>query len=308
MSPQQAETGRCEASVIVCTYRRDEVLVQTIEQLIPQCEREGFELLVVDQLARHPPAIARQLEDWSRAGRIRYFDLERSGLTHARNVGARHARGDVLIYLDDDIIPSERLLRAHVDNYRDPSIAAVAGQVLNVGAVAAHAPGSFHHDGRIAAFGALYGANFSVRRTAYDAVGGSDENLGVHAYTEDQILARRLVGGGHAICYDPAASVVHLIHASGGCRITDESQPTSEADKSFSKLYWMFLSDGSGMRVRGRMLIDALRHGPLRRQNVVQPWRQPGAWLAFGASAVKAARKARETSRSTHTNRGNHVP
>jgi GT2 family glycosyltransferase len=281
------------ASVLVCTYRRDQVLVDTLRYLLPQCERAGAELIVVDQLADHPAHVRDQLASWADARRIRYMNLTQSGLTHARNVGAEHAGSDLLIFFDDDIVPSEDVVERHIANYGDPSVAAVAGQVLNVGAIPAYSPGSFSHSERIEAFDQLYGANFSLRRSVYRAIGGSDEQLKIHAYTEDKILAQRLARGGHRICYDPGASVVHLMSPSGGCRITDDTQPTAESEKSFSTLYWMFLAREQSGRDRRRTLWSALRQGPLRRGNVVQPWRQPSAWIGFGVAMVKAFWKAR---------------
>lgn len=284
------------ASVIICTYRRDDVLVQTIEHVLPECESIGAELLVIDQLADHPDAVQSQLDRWANQRRIRYVNLSRSGLTHARNEGAKMALGPALIYFDDDILPARDVLRGHLNNYSNPKIAAVAGRVLDVGKTPVKMPGSFSHDEPVEGFRQLYGANFSIRREVYWAIGGSDENLGVHSYTEDQILAHRLVSRGHLIRFDPAASVVHLLHPSGGCRVTDGSQPTDESEKSFSKLYWMFLADHIPWPSRRKLFWNALRHGPLRRQNVVKPWRQPKAWLGFGRATVNAYRKARSSS------------
>ena len=140
---------------------------------------------------------------------IRYFNLEEAGLTHARNFGAARARGAVLLFCDDDVVPCPNWIREHVAMYADQQVRAVAGQVLNVGQSACDAPGSFAHNQSMPTFGALYGANFSVRKSVYESIGGSDENLGVHAYTEDLILAQRLLKGAHRISYCPSASVYH---------------------------------------------------------------------------------------------------
>jgi GT2 family glycosyltransferase len=290
----EANSSAPSISVIICTFRRDDVLVQTIEHLMPQCEAMGAELLVIDQLADHPVGVQRRLDAWHRADRIRYVNLTRSGLTHARNAGARMARAPVLVYFDDDILPARDTVQSHLRNYSDPSVAAVAGQVLDLGKSGSVSPGSFSHIEPVEQFNALYGGNFSIRRDVYWAIGGSDENLSVHAYTEDTILAHRLANGGHRIRYDPAASVVHLLHPSGGCRLNDESQPTDESEKSFSKLYWMFVATHMPWTSRRRLLWEALRHGPLRRPNVMNPWRQPKAWLGFTRATVKAYRKARD--------------
>src|SRR5262249_37423547 len=151
-----------------------------------------------------------------------------AGLTHARNFGAAQARGEILLFCDDDVIFHPNWVREHVAMYRDPEVSAVAGQVLHRGEIARDAPGSFAHNRSAAHYSTVYGANFSIRKSVYERIGGSDENLGVHAYTEDLILSGRLREGGHRIAYSPAAGVLHLQTAVGGCRITDPTQQTRE--------------------------------------------------------------------------------
>jgi GT2 family glycosyltransferase len=277
------------ASVICCTYRRDQVLCNTIRGLIAQ-QDGSFEILVIDQRAGHDETTTAFLRQTANAGQIRYFDLPAPGLTAARNFGAREAHSEFLIYCDDDVMLGPGWVAAHIASYRDPAVAAVAGQVLHENEIPREAPGTFAHNSPIHQFTQLYGANFSIRRKVYFQVGGSDENLGIHAYTEDLCLAKRLTTDGHQILYNPEATVLHLQTSRGGCRISDLTQTTREWEKPFSKLYWLFLSPPSGSRTLMTRVWEALRHGPLRRTAVVRPWRQPAAWLGF----FQAIRKARQ--------------
>lgn len=277
-----------QASVIICTYRRDKVLVETVDQVLFQVNG-SVEVIVVDQKAQHDLVTREFLQKKFDEGLIRYFNLEVAGLTHARNFGAAQARGVALIFCDDDVMLSPNWIREHIAMYADHQVSAVAGQVLNVGQCACYAPGSFAHNQPIPNYAALYGANFSIRKSAYESIGGSDEKLGVHAYSEDLILAQRLLKGGHRISYCPSASVVHLMAPTGGCRITDDTQQTMEWEKSFSKLYWLHLNPPREASQWLRNLWAAARHGPLRKNVVVHFWRQPAAWSGF----VKSYRKAR---------------
>jgi GT2 family glycosyltransferase len=152
----------------------------------------------------------------------------------------------------------------------------------------------FRRSFRLLRFLLFYGANFSVRKSAYESISGSDENLGVDAHTEDLILAQRLLKGGHRIGYCPSASVVHLMVPSGGCRVTDSTQQAMEWEKPFSKLYWLDLNPPRETSQWLRCLWEAERHGPLRRDAVVHFWRQPAAWSGF----VKSYWKARSAARS----------
>lgn len=280
------------ASIIICTYRRDAVLCETIRYVLQTCPVD-CELLVVDQVANHDAVSTEFLSEAQSRGQIRYFNLEKSGLTQARNYGARTALGEILIFLDDDVIPCPALIMAHLSAYADSEIKAVAGQVLNPGESPAFAPGMFTHTEPVRHFGGLYGANFSIRRSVFIEIGGADERLGIHAYTEDVLLARRLTECGHEIIFEPQASVRHLAYPRGGCRITDPSQSTAESSKSHSKLLLFHLKSQAGDKSRWRTLREALRQGPLRRENVMRPWRQPWAWLEFIKSYLKSKSDAR---------------
>ena len=282
------------ASVIICTYRRDKVLVETVDQVLAQADGLA-EIVIVDQKAQHDLATHEYLKTKCNEGLIRYFNLEVAGLTHARNFGATQACGAVLLFCDDDVILSPNWIREHMAMYEDQQVSAVAGQVLSVGGHARDAPGSFDHNRPMPTCGALHGANFSVRKSVYESIGGSDENLGVHAYTEDWILAHRLLTGAHRISYCPSASVVHLMSPVGGCRINDRTQPTKEWEKPYSKLYWLHLNPPREMSKWLRLLWEAMRSGPLRKDAVICFWWQPAAWSGFIMSYCKARSAVRNS-------------
>jgi GT2 family glycosyltransferase len=281
-----------QASVIICTYRRDKVLVDTVDQVLAQADGLA-EVVIVDQKAQHDRATDEYLGTKSQEGLIRYFNLEKAGLTHARNFGASQARGALLLFCDDDVVLQPNWIREHIAMYEDEGVSAVAGQVINVGESARYEPGSFSHNQRIRNFDDLYGANFSVRKTVYESVGGSDENLAVHASNEDKILARRLLKSSYRIEYCPSASLVHLIWPAGGVRIGDRTQPTREWEKSYGQLYWLHLNPPREISEWLRLLWIAARLGPLRKGAVVRFWEQPRAWSGFVKSYWKARRVAR---------------
>jgi glycosyltransferase involved in cell wall biosynthesis len=52
------------------------------------------------------------------------------GLSRARNIGARVARGDIIAFLDDDMVPDRGWLGALVEHFVDERVAAVTGPVL----------------------------------------------------------------------------------------------------------------------------------------------------------------------------------
>ena len=133
-----------------------------------------------------------------------------------RNVAAASAQGDVLVFIDADVVASTTLLERVAEILADdPELGAVFGaydeepsakefvsQYKNL----AH---SFIHRksrGPAHTFWAGFGA---VRRAAYDAVGGFDERF-ARPSIEDIDLGYRLTAAGYRIHLDPSLAVCHL--------------------------------------------------------------------------------------------------
>jgi glycosyltransferase involved in cell wall biosynthesis len=134
----------------------------------------------------------------------------------ARNVAAAAAAGDVLVFVDADVVAS----RNAVEKVRgifaaDPELGAVFGaydedpaapgfvsQYKNL----AHAFIHRESGGPAQTFWAGFGA---VRRAAYEAVGGFDERF-ERPSIEDIDLGYRLTASGYRILLDPSLAVCHL--------------------------------------------------------------------------------------------------
>jgi len=277
--PQGAQ--KVTASAILCTYRRGDELAGVLSQLLEQNTENQYEIIVVDQKPRHSGRVLQMLRQLSRTGKIKYYEVPFASLTKARNFAAKKARSDILVFLDDDVIICDNFVERHLSMYRGINTHAVAGRVLD-------ASGAKNLN-----YKKLHGTNFSVLREVYFAVGGSDETLGIHSYTEDIIFSERLLRGNKNIAYCSDASLRHLVAQTGGCRITDDSQDTREWEKSFSRLYLFYLRKAFRTPQGRKIFWDALRDGPLRKNMVVKFWLQPRAWLGFFSANAKAAKAAR---------------
>jgi glycosyltransferase involved in cell wall biosynthesis len=84
-------------SVIIPTYNRAYFLHQAIESVLSQTFRD-FELIVVDDGSTD--ATPYVLQQWD--NKIRWVRQENCGVSRARNVGIRAARGRYLSFLDSD--------------------------------------------------------------------------------------------------------------------------------------------------------------------------------------------------------------
>ena len=134
-------------SVVIATYRREQVLIDTIGTLLPQlAQLDGpWELLVIDQSERHEPATTWALQQWHDQGLIRWQRLSQPHLVQAMNRGLLAARGELVLFVDDDIVPLPGLVQGHIDGHaRYPEAWAVVGQILQPGQAPADLPQRQH--------------------------------------------------------------------------------------------------------------------------------------------------------------------
>jgi GT2 family glycosyltransferase len=162
---------------------------------------------------------------------IRWQRLARPGIAPAMNAALRESAADIVLFVDDDVVPEAGLLSAHLAAHAEHGEAwAVAGQVLQPGQVPVPArraeaePGlradldfPFHSTGRAWVRNVMAG-NLSVRRAEALRIGGFDENFVGVAYRFETEFARRIGHAGGRILFEPAASIRHLRAPSGGTR------------------------------------------------------------------------------------------
>ncbi len=139
------------------------------------------------------------------------------GPAAARNAGAARANGDVLVFVDADVVPhvdAFARLRAAFD--ADPGLSAVFGAYDDApaatGTVSTFRNLLHHHvhtsaAGRASTFWAGLGA---VRRRDFEAVGGFDAERYPHPSVEDIELGMRLAASGARIELEPAVQGKHL--------------------------------------------------------------------------------------------------
>ena len=139
-----------------------------------------------------------------------------SGPSSARNLGARHARGDILLFVDSDLVVSPGAVNALIQRLEaDPTVAAAFGSYDNhpqAKGVVSQYRNLLHHyvhqTGNVEAstFWAGFGA---IRRSVFEAVGGFDEKRFPRCI-EDIELGGRLRRAGHRIILAKDIQGTHL--------------------------------------------------------------------------------------------------
>jgi GT2 family glycosyltransferase len=233
-------------SVIIATHDRAASLARLLRTLAPQL-REDIELVVADNGMAQPAQLPRD------APPLRHLHDPRRGKCRIQNRAIADSRGEVLIFLDDDVKVGESYLAA-VEKFFQAHLefAAMAGRIVAAEDPAAKVGArSVYLDLPICDYGdqvgevrGVLGANMAFRRSALEAVGPFDERLGPGAggHEEETEMSQRLRRAGMRIGYAPEATVYHEVDPGradrdrfvrisrerGRCRMLHEQHSTFE--------------------------------------------------------------------------------
>jgi len=115
-------------SVIVPTFNRCEILRGTLPALLAQdFAQEECEIIVV--LDACTDDTLKLLRDCDRRFPVRAFESPRRGPSAARNVGIEAARGELVLFLDDDLVCPADLFRKHSEAHCDGEPSVVHGPI-----------------------------------------------------------------------------------------------------------------------------------------------------------------------------------
>lgn len=214
-------------SVIVPVYNGEKFLRRCLEALTAP-SRLAYEVIVVDDCSTDKSAeISQQL------GATVLHMPRQSGPAGARNHGAQKARGEILFFVDADVVvQSDSLERVADDFVKNPDIAAVFGSYDDEPAeqnFISQYKNLFHHfvhqqsSSDAVTFWAGCGA---VRRDVFLAVGGYNPERYPRPAIEDIELGYRMRALGHRILLDKQLQAKHLkkwelrslLHADIFCR------------------------------------------------------------------------------------------
>ena len=114
-------------TAIIPTRNRADLLRSAVESLDCQTlSKTGFEIIVVDNGSTDNTAdLAVSLG--KKLGNLRYVHEPAPGLHAGRHRGLREAKGDVLVYMDDDIRATPGWLEAIAENFADPAVSMLGG-------------------------------------------------------------------------------------------------------------------------------------------------------------------------------------
>ena len=215
-------------SVIVCTYKRPEILGKCLSALQKQdVAADEYEVMVVDNDPGQSayPVILPYLKAHSK---FRYFCEENIGISHARNRGLQESRGSFLAYVDDDALACvswcRRILAAFQSVQPVPS--AVGGPIYPW--IDREVPVWFSESLEVRTWGVkacflqknlakvgFSGSNMAFPKSVLESIGGFDPSFGLKGAVlrmgEDTELFSRLYSRSPNFWYDPKIVVNHYV-------------------------------------------------------------------------------------------------
>ncbi len=203
-------------SIIVATHARPDSLRRLLDSLAPQIIADQRELLIAENGTDAPTQLAAGIVG------LKHLHESRPGKCRIQNSAIREATGDIMVFLDDDLIVAPNYLDA-VESFFDthPEFAAMKGRVLpvedpeqKIGPMSVYLDLPIvDHGDRVCEVRGVLGANMAFRATALAKVGLFNERLGPGAcgHEEETEMSARLRTAGYRIGYAPGALVYHEV-------------------------------------------------------------------------------------------------
>jgi GT2 family glycosyltransferase len=217
-------------TIAIATRNRPLELARGLQSLLALPGKDSVsEYIVVD----NAPDDNRTAETVARFPQVRYLVEPRRGLSAARNCAIRAAKGEIIIFTDDDTVPDQNWIGGLATAVREnPGAVAFSGpmlpleleteaqilvegrgglgRALNKTLYTSTLAGSRTYPCGEACFGG--GANMAFRRSVFEKIGLFDEALGAGTLTragEDTDMFYRVIRAGLQWAYEPQMLLFH---------------------------------------------------------------------------------------------------
>ena len=208
-------------SVVIPTRNRTTYVRDLLKDLEEQSLRD-FEVIVVDQ-SEIPVKFNNCLQ----------IETTTKGPCISRNIGAAQAKGEILVFLDDDARINSNFLYELTKPIIEGKSVAVAGEVCDIHGNHTKEQVDFLKSSTNNFIKALtnnpnfnesrYTLSFpggcsAILKTVFEEIGGFDEDLDPSGAAEDRDMALNLFKHGYIIWYTCEAKLLHIGAAEGGSR------------------------------------------------------------------------------------------
>lgn len=229
--PRDQAAERLTVSMVICTKDNEHLITQLVRSILALGPDHRIANIVIVPSDPENPYADRVFRDMPKHEKLvfQYFSGP-FNFSAKCNLGARAATGDILLFLNDDIVPvSDNWLEDLLAPFANPRIAATAPLLVYPNGKVQHAGmyvgsgGACGHALRFARlpeedYGFLgsvprnvtvaTGAALAVRRRVFEALEGFEERLA--NYIQDVDLCLRIRKAGHDIVMNPRSVMIHM--------------------------------------------------------------------------------------------------
>ncbi|MFC2058402.1 glycosyltransferase family 2 protein [Chloroflexota bacterium] len=256
-----------KVTVIIPTVNRAtclrKALISVQNQSLPM---DAYEIIVVDNNSTdNTPQV---VDECNKNGnkQVIYIKEPRIGLHNARHAGAKSAKGEILAYIDDDVICDANWLSELIKPYSDPKVGCVGGKILPEWESKPPRWVKYYSDFLSILDRAdsvieiqdegIYGSNFSIRKDVLYTCGGFNPDamardlIRYRGDGETGLLAKAKTNG-YLIIYTPFACVRHIIPRE---RLTIEYFKERAFIQGISNSY-AFIRRNNGLECKKHMIL-----------------------------------------------------
>ncbi len=244
-------------SIIIVLYNAEEVIERCLKSIIQYSSVHEREVILVNNSSpdRCTEIAKRVLPECS------IINTENRGFSHANNVGAKSAHGEILFFLNADAFFVESILEKVDRSFRaDPSIGVIGPRLeypdgrfqISSGKLPSlaiefidkwfyryeeflsakiHLANFFYGKERFVEY--VTGASLFIHKDVFNAIGGFDEKY--FLYFEDKDLCARVLKVGFKCLYNPSIVVGHL---KSGSNRNDPSNKIRRLYRESQMLYY----------------------------------------------------------------------
>lgn len=120
-------TAKPQVSVVIATYKGAKTLSFVLDALEQQTYKNFETVVVIKPSADGTEELLRKHDRLLGIKTV----VQKSGyLVEAEAIGLKHARGDVVVFFDDDAVPAENCIEEHVNSYKQSKIGGISGDVI----------------------------------------------------------------------------------------------------------------------------------------------------------------------------------
>lgn len=245
------DSDRPRASIVVPVYNQAAHTLTCLRALAEHPPLAACEVLVVDD------GSSDQTQAWMAqvAGLHFHRRAHNGGFIAACNDGAARARGEVLVFLNNDTVPQPGWLDALLDTFDAlPDAGLVGAQLVYPDGRLQEAGGVVFSDGSAWNYGRFEspedpryaslrdadycsGAAIAIPRKLFESLNGFDTRY-APAYYEDTDLAFSVRAAGKRVLYQPAACVVHLEGITSGTDLNQGAKAYQVRNRELFERKW----------------------------------------------------------------------